>query len=118
MDTNITIIPTNNPNIIDIANVSIQRLKLEHLYADAYARGDDTALQWLDEKAMTEIEVAKAGVTKKKYLPVNSYRVEYLEKFCGYVKKDAKKETAKSKRENMLAAIRAKAQAGTGVTAE
>lgn len=118
-DTNITTNPTTNPNIIDITNVNIQRLKLEHLYADAYARGDAAAIKWLNEKAMTEIEVpTKTGTTKKKFLSVNSYRVEYLEKFCGYVKNDAKKETAKGKREKMLAALRAKAQANTGVTTE
>ena len=104
-------------NKIDITSVNIQRLKLEDLYADAYARDDAAAIQWLNEKAMTEIEVpTKDGGTKKKYLSVNSYRVEYLEKFCGYVKTTAKKETAKDKREKMLAAIRAKAQGGNIAT--
>lgn len=102
---------TNTNSKIDITNANIQRLKLEDLYADAYARDDAAAVQWLDEKAMTEIEVpTKDGGTKKKYLSVNSYRVEYLEKFCGYVKTTVKRETAKDKREKMLAAIRAKAQ--------
>lgn len=110
-----------NTNIINhtAPGFSIQRLKLENLYADAYARGDAAAVQWLNDKAMTEVEVVtKSGATKKKFLSVNSYRVEYLEKFCGYVKNDAKKETTKSKREKMLAAMRAKAQAGTTSTEE
>lgn len=121
MDTNITTIPTTNPNIINPSapGFNIQRLKLDHLFADATARGDAAAIQWLREKAMTEIEVTtKAGVTKKKFLSVNSYRVEYLEKFCGYVKKEAKKKTTKSKREKMLADMIAKAQAAAGATAE
>lgn len=104
-----------NTNIINhtAPGFSIQRLKLENLYADAYARGDAAAIQWLNDKAMTEVEVVtKSGAIKKKFLSVNSYRVEYLEMFCGYVKKEAKKESAERKREKMLETIRAKAQAG------
>lgn len=109
---------TNN-NKIDITNVNIQRLKLEHLIADAHARGDATAIQWLRDQAMTEIEVpTKSGGTKKKFKSVNSYRVEYLEKFCGYVKNAAKKESAQAKRQKMLDDLFAKVQGGSNTSNE
>lgn len=61
---------------------------------------------------MTKIEVpAKDGGTKKKYQSVNSYRVEYLTRFCGYEKKDAVKLNTEQKRQKMLDEMFAKAKA-------
>ena len=97
---------------IDINNVNIQKLKLEDLIADATARNDKEAEQWLTEQAMKKIEVTdKNGNTKMKYQPVNSFRVEYLEKFCGYKKKEAVKLSADDKRRKKLAEMFAQAKA-------
>ena len=90
-------------NIIDIHNMNIQKLTLAHLVNDAKARNDDEAVKWLREQAMTEVEyIGKDGSVKKKFQSVNAYRMEYLTKFCGYVKKEAVKLTAEQKRQRML----------------
>lgn len=98
---------------IDITNVNIQNLKLEDLINDAVARNDKEAQEWLRTEAMKEIEcIDKDGSPKKKFQPVNMFRVEYLEKFCGYEKKKkAEKMTAAQKRERKLDELFAAAQA-------
>jgi hypothetical protein len=90
--------------IIDIKSVNIQKLKLADLIADAVAREDKQAQEWLRTEAMKEIEFTdKDGNIKNKFQPANQFRVEYLEKFCGYKKKrKAEKPTAAQKRMNML----------------
>ena len=90
--------------IIDIKKVNIQKLTLRDLINDAVAREDKEAQEWLRSEAMKEIEFTdKDGNIKKKFQPANQFRVEYLEKFCGYKKKrKAEKPTAAEKRERML----------------
>ena len=102
---------------IDITNVNIQKLKLEDLINDAVARGDKAAQEWLRTEAMKEIECTEEdGSVKKKFKPVNMFRVEYLTKFCGYEKKrKAEKMTAEQKRAKMLDELFAKANAESQV---
>ena len=89
--------------IIDINNVNIQKLKLADLINDAAERKDEEALKWLHEQAMKKVEGKdKDGNATEKFQPVNMFRVEYLEKFCGYQKKKAEKLTPEQKRERML----------------
>lgn len=89
--------------IIDINNVNIQKLKLSDLINDAAERKDEEALKWLHEQAMKKVEGKdKDGNATEKFQPVNMFRVEYLEKFCGYKKKKAEKLTPEQKRERML----------------
>lgn len=89
--------------IIDINNVKIHQLKLTDLIADATARNDKEALEWLHDQAMKKVECkGKDDSVKEKYQPVNMFRVEYLIRFCGYKKKEAVKLTAEQKRERKL----------------
>lgn len=90
-------------NINNIAPDTIKNLKLEDLIADAKARGDKDAIQWLRTEAMKKVPYkGKDNVTKEKLRPVSHYRVEYLTKFCGYEKPVAAKPSAGQKREDML----------------
>lgn len=89
--------------IIDISNVNIQKLKLTDLIADATARNDKDALEWLRTEAMKKVQCkGKDDSITEKYQPVNMFRIEYLTKFCGYKKNEAAKLTAEQKRERML----------------
>lgn len=61
---------------IDITNVNIQKLKLEDLIADAVARNDKDALEWLQAKTEETVDRhCKDGSVKKVAKPVNMYRV-------------------------------------------
>ena len=92
--------------MIDINNVSIQKLKLSDLIADATERNNKEALEWLRTEAMKKVECkGKDGSVMEKYQPVNMFRVEYLTRFCGYKKKEVAKLTAEQKRERMLNAM-------------
>lgn len=89
--------------IIDINNVNIQKLKLADLINDAAERKDEEALKWLHEQAMKKVErKGKDDTVTEAFQPVNMFRVEYLERFCGYQKKRAEKLTPEQKRERML----------------
>ena len=89
--------------IIDINNVNIQKLKLADLINDAAERKDEAALKWLHEQAMKKVERKdKDDSIKETFQPVNMFRVEYLELFCGYKKRKAEKLTPEQKRERML----------------
>lgn len=92
--------------MIDINNVNIQKLKLADLINDAAERKDKEALEWLHEQAMKKVEGKdKDGNATEKFQPVNMFRVEYLERFCGYKKKKAEKLSPEQKRELMLSAM-------------
>lgn len=101
--------------MIDINNVNVQKLKFEDLVRDAVERNDNEAQAWLTEQFMKQVERKGKNGTIMAYQPVNSYRMEYLTKFCGYTKKGTVKLTAEEKRkkhiEDMFAAARAKMEA-------
>lgn len=90
--------------MIDINNMNIKELTLEHLVNDAIARNDREALEWLKAESTKEIACkGKNNTTIMKRQPVQKYRVRYLERFCGYKKTDVAKTTAKQKSDKKLA---------------
>lgn len=94
---------------------TIQKLTLESLVADAVARKDKEALQWIEEESNKDVtRKQKDGTTRTVKQPVNSFRVAYLEKFCGYSKPAATQRvtlTAQQKREAKRKALFANAMA-------
>lgn len=77
------------PNIAD-AKDALSKIKRETLYEDAMARNDKEAYLFLEAK---HEEKGKKG----KPIRVNSYRVEYLERFCGYKPVGKKKPAYRAK---------------------
>lgn len=89
--------------MIDVKNVNIQKLTLVDLVNDAVDRKDKAALEFLQAESKKKVErKRKDGSTVIVMQPVNQYRVAYLTKFCGYVKKSSVKLNAEQKREKKL----------------
>lgn len=72
------------------AKEALSKIKRDTLYEDAIAREDKEAYLFLEAK---HNEKGKKG----KSIRVNSYRVEYLERFCGYKPVEKKKPTYRAK---------------------
>ena len=66
----------------------VASVKFEDMVKDAEDRHDALAYLWLDAKRKTTVErTGKDGNTITARLNIQTYRVEYLRRFCGYAPK-------------------------------
>lgn len=85
---------------IDIATAEITKLTLDDLIADAVARKDRAALEWLKEEANKMKKRTKEdGTTYEVRKSIVEIRPAYLKDFLGYQSKsEAAKEKAKAQK--------------------
>ena len=85
---------------IDIKTAELNKLKLEHLIADAVARQDVKALEWLKAEANSMKTRTKEDGTKYEVRKsIVEIRPAYLKEFLGYKSKsEAAKERAKAQK--------------------
>lgn len=86
--------------MIDIKTAELNKLTLDDLIADAVARKDREALEWLKKEANEMKDRSKeGGGTYKVRKSIVEIRPAYLKKFLGYQSKsEAAKERAKAQK--------------------
>ena len=85
---------------IDVNTAELNKLKIDHLIADAVARNDVSALEWLQaESNSMKTRTREDGTTYEVRKSIVEIRPAYLKKFLGYTSKsEASKARAKAQK--------------------